>query len=137
MRSPAGAIGASALILVLWDQAAVAGTITAPGSGFSDIGALVLETVLTAIFLLVILTATRHASSHAALAIPLTLVAIHLAAVPFTGASVNPARSIAPALLGGDLSKLWIYLVAPVVGAVIAALVYRAVNSPAETAGTA
>ncbi len=128
----AGAIGASALILVLWDQAAVAGTITAPGSGFSDIGALVLETVLTAIFLLVILTATRHASSHAALAIPLTLVAIHLAAVPFTGASVNPARSIAPALLGGDLSKLWIYLVAPVVGAVIAALVYRAVNSTTE-----
>ncbi len=128
----AGAIGASALILVLWDQAAVAGTITAPGSGFSDIGALVLETVLTAIFLLVILTATRHASSHAALAIPLTLVAIHLAAVPFTGASVNPARSIAPALLGGDLSELWIYLVAPVVGAVIAALVYRAVNSTTE-----
>lgn len=123
-----GAIGASALILVLWNQAAVASTITAPGSGFSDGQALILEAVLTAIFLLVILTSTRHAAALAPLAIPLTLVGIHLAAVPFTGASVNPARSIAPALLGGDLSKLWIYLVAPVVGAVIAALIYRTVD---------
>jgi aquaporin Z len=123
-----GAIGAAALVLVLWNQAAVAGTITAPGSGFSDVQALVLEAVLTAIFLLVILSSTKHASTHAALAIPLTLVAIHLVAVPFTGSSVNPARSIGPALVGGDLSKLWIYLVAPIVGAVVAALIYRAVN---------
>ena len=123
-----GAIGASALILGLWNQAAVAATITAPGSGFSDIQALVFETVLTTFFLLVILTSTKQFASLAPVAIPLTLVAIHLAAVPFTGASVNPARSIAPALLGGDLSKLWIYLVAPVVGAIIAALVYRAID---------
>jgi aquaporin Z len=130
-----GAIGAAGLVLVLWNQAAVASTITAPGSGFTDIQALILETVLTAIFLLVILAATKHASSLAALAIPVTLVAIHFAAVPFTGASVNPARSIGPALLGGDLSKLWIYLVAPIVGAVIAALIYRAASSePVATA---
>jgi aquaporin Z len=93
--------------------------------------------VLTAIFLLVILSSTKPASTHAALAIPLTLVAIHLAAVPFTGASVNPARSIGPALLGGDLSKLWIYLVAPIVGAVVAALVYRVVNPPSEASQAA
>jgi aquaporin Z len=131
-----GAIAASALILVLWNQAAVAATITAPGSGFSDTQALILETVLTAIFLLVILSSTKHAPALAPLAIPLTLIAMHLAAVPFTGASLNPARSIAPALLGGDLSKLWIYLVAPVVGAVIAALIYRAVDRmPAPVAG--
>ena len=127
-----GAIGASGVVLLLWNQAAVAGTITAPGSGFSDVQALILETVLTAIFALVILTATKHASSLAAVAIPLTLVAIHLASVPFTGASVNPARSIGPALVGGDLSKLWIYLVAPTVGAIIAALIYRAANTEAE-----
>jgi aquaporin Z len=127
-----GAIGAAALILVLWNQEAVAATITAPNSGFTDVQALVLETVLTAIFLLVILTSTRYASSHAALAIPLTLVAIHLAAVPFTGSSVNPARSIGPALLGGDLSKLWIYLAGPTVGGIVAALVYRAVNTDVE-----
>ncbi len=127
-----GAIGASGLILVLWNQAAVAATITAPGSGFSDIQALALEIVLTVIFLLVILTATLHAATHAALAIPLSLVAVHLAAVPFTGASVNPARSIGPALLGGDLSTLWIYLVAPVIGAVLAALLYRAANGATD-----
>lgn len=127
-----GAIGASALILVLWNQAGVVATITAPGSGFGDIQGLILETVLTAIFVLVILASTKHASGLAALAIPLTLVSIHLVAVPFTGSSVNPARSIAPALLGGDLSKLWIYLVAPVVGAVIAALIYRAMDSMAK-----
>ena len=132
-----GAIGAAGLVLVLWSQAAVAATITAPASGFSDIQALVLETVLTAIFLLVILASTKHSSSHAALAIPLTLVAMHFAAVPFTGASLNPARSIAPALLGGDLSKLWIYLVAPIVGAVVAALIYRAANSEATTTAAA
>ena len=132
-----GAIGAAGLVLVLWSQAAVAATITAPGSGFTDIQAIILETVLTAIFLLVILAATKHASTHAALAIPLTLVAIHFAAVPFTGASVNPARSIGPALLGGDLSKLWIYLVAPIIGAVIAALIYRAAsNEPTATTAT-
>jgi len=129
-----GAIAAAGLVLVLWSQAAVAGTITAPGSGFGDLQAIVLESVLTAIFLLVILSSTKHASSLAALAIPLTLVAIHLVAVPFTGSSVNPARSIGPALVGGDLSKLWIYIVAPIVGAVVAALVYRAVNAEAEPA---
>jgi aquaporin Z len=127
-----GAIAAAGLVLVLWSQEAVAGTITAPGSGFSDIQAVVFESVLTAIFLLVILSSTKHASSLAALAIPLTLVAIHLVAVPFTGSSVNPARSIGPALIGGDLSSLWIYLVAPILGAVVAALVYRAVNSEPE-----
>ena len=48
--------------------------------------------------------------------------------------SVNPARSIGPALVGGDLSSLWIYLVAPILGAVVAALVYRAVNTETEAA---
>lgn len=131
-----GAIGASGLVYVLWSQDAVKATITKPGSGFGDVQALVFETVLTAIFLLVILASTKHAASLAALAISLTLVAIHLAAVPFTGSSVNPARSIAPALLGGDLSKLWIYLVAGVLGAVIAALVYRAIERMPAPAAT-
>jgi aquaporin Z len=128
-----GAIAAAGLVLVLWSQEAVAGTITAPGSGFGDMQALALEGVLTAIFLLVILASTKHASSLAALAIPLTLVAIHLVAVPFTGSSVNPARSIGPALVGGDLSSLWIYLVAPIIGAIVAALVYRAINTEPVT----
>ena len=125
-----GAIGAACLVLVLFDQAAVAATTTHPNNGFDDIKALVLETVLTAGFLLVILSSTKHASSLAALAIPLTLIAIHLAAVPFTGSSVNPARSIGPALVGGDLNNLWIYIVGPTLGGIIGALLYRAANNP-------
>ncbi len=124
-----GGILSALLVLVLFNQDAVKGTITAPGSGFDDMKALVLETVLTAVFILVILASTRRASALAALAIPLTLVAIHLAAVPFTGSSVNPARSIAPALVGGDLSHLWVYIVAPVVGAVIGWAVWEGFES--------
>jgi aquaporin Z len=131
-----GAIGAAALILVLFNQAAVVSTGTHPGNGFDDIKALILETVLTTIFLLVILTSTKHASSLAALAIPLTLVGIHLAAIPFTGASVNPVRSIAPALVGGDLTDLWVYLVGPILGGIIAALIYRAANEGNEPHAT-
>lgn len=127
-----GAIAASLLVLVLRGQAAVASTITRPGGGFTDIQALVLETVLTAGFVLVILTATKHASALAALAIPLTLVAIHMAAVPFTGASVNPVRTIGPALVGGDLGTVWIYIVGPTVGGVVAALLYRALSAGEE-----
>jgi aquaporin Z len=114
-----GGTGSALLVLILFNQDAVKGVITSPGHGFTDVQALILETVLTAIFILVILTSSKKAPVFAGIIIPLTLVAIHFAAVPFSGASVNPARSIGPALLGGDLGSLWIYLVGPIVGAVI------------------
>lgn len=114
-----GGAGSALLVLMLFNQDAVKGVITSPGHGFTDVQALILETVLTAIFILVILASSKKAPAMAGLIIPLTLVAIHFVAVPFTGSSVNPARSIGPALLGGDLGSLWIYLVGPVVGAVI------------------
>jgi aquaporin Z len=114
-----GGAGSALLILILFNQDAVKSVITSPGHGFTDIQALILETVLTAVFILIILASSKKAPALAGLIIPLTLVAIHFAAVPFSGSSVNPARSIGPALLGGDLSSLWIYLVGPVVGAVI------------------
>ena len=126
------AIAAALLVLALFDQPAVASTITRPGGGFNDLEALILEAVLTAGFVLVILASTRHASALAALAIPLTLVAIHMAAVPFTGASVNPARTIGPALVGGDLRTVWIYVVGPLVGGVVAGFVYRALSGEEE-----
>jgi aquaporin Z len=113
-----GAIGAAALILVVAGQGAVASGITRPGGGVTDIGALILEIVLTAGFVLVILVSTKRAAGLAPLAIPLTLVSIHFAAATLSGASVNPARSIGSALLGSDLSGLWIYLIGPIVGAV-------------------
>jgi aquaporin Z len=114
-----GAIGAALLTLALFSQAAVKAVITQPGHGFTEIDAVILETVLTAAFILVILASTKRLPTAAGLIIPLTLVAIHLAAVPFSGSSVNPARSIGPAIVGADLGSLWIYIVAPVVGAVI------------------
>jgi MIP family channel proteins len=114
-----GGTASALLVLILFNQDAVKSVITSPGHGFTDIQALILETVLTAIFILVILTSSKKAPAMAGLIIPLTLVAIHFAAVPFSGSSVNPARSIGPALLGGDLGSLWIYLVGPIVGGVI------------------
>jgi aquaporin Z len=114
-----GTIGAALLTLALFNQAAVQGVITRPGHGFTEIDAFVLETVLTAAFILVILASTARLPTAAGLIIPLTLVAIHLAAVPFTGASVNPARSLGPAIVAGDLGSIWIYVAAPLVGAVI------------------
>jgi aquaporin Z len=113
-----GAIGAGAVVFVVAGQAAVAAGVTAPGQGITDIGALILEIVLTAGFVLVILVSTKRAAGLAPLAIPLTLVAIHFAAASLSGASVNPARSIGSALLGGDLNGLWIYILGPIVGAV-------------------
>ena len=130
-----GALGASVLVLFLFDRGGVASTITRPGGGVSDIGAVVLEVLLTAGFVLVIMTARRSRTTLAPLAIPFTLVSIHLAGIPFSGASVNPARSIGPALIGGDLDRIWIYLVGPIVGAIVGALVYRALDEePAEGA---
>jgi aquaporin Z len=120
-----GAIGASAVVLVLSSQAAVRSTENGHPTLVTDIQAFGLEVILTALFVLVILTVTKRDPGHAPVAIPLTLVAIHLAGIPFSGASVNPARSLGPALVGGDLSQIWIYLTAPFVGAVIGWVFYR------------
>jgi len=129
-----GAIAAAAVVVVVAGQSAVAAGITRPGGGVTDIGALLLETVLTASFVLVILVATKRAGAFAPLAISLTLVAIHFASASLSGASVNPARSIGSALLGADLAALWIYLVGPIIGAVAAWAVYRVLDEEDEEA---
>ena len=89
--------------------------------------ALVVEIILTFVFVLVVLSTTDKENNHAGFAIGLTLTLVHLMGIPFTGTSVNPARSIGPALFtGGDaLSQLWVFIVAPLVGAALAALFYR------------
>ncbi len=129
-----GAIGAAALVLVVVGQASVAAGVTKPGGGVTEIGALILEIVLTAGFVAVILASTKRAPLLAPLAIPLTLVAIHFASAPLSGASVNPVRSLGSALVGGDLAGLWIYIVAPIVGAVVGWAVFRAVDGGGEEA---
>ena len=127
-----GAIAAAAVIYVTVSQAAVTAGITKPGAGISDISALVLEAVFTAIFLIVILTASKRAGDFAGLAIALTLIAIHFAIANVTGSSVNPARSIGSALVGGDLTGIWIYLIGPTVGGIIGWGIYRAMEMTSE-----
>ena len=90
--------------------------------------ALILEIVFTAIFIVVILTSTTRAPKLAPLAIRLTLVAIHFAIATISGSSVNPARSIGSALIGGNLSGLWIYIVGPLVGGALGWGIYRLLN---------
>ena len=129
-----GAIGAAALVLAVVGQASVAAGVTKPSNGVTEIGALILETVLTAAFVAVILASTKRAPRLAPLAIPLTLVAIHFASAPLTGASVNPARSLGSALVGGDLTSLWVYIVAPIVGSVLGWGIYRVIDGGDEEA---
>jgi len=128
-----GAIAAAVVVMLALNQAAVTEGITAPGKDVSDTGALIIETVATASFLAVILAATKRVPSLAALAIPMTLVAIHYSIASLSGASVNPARSLGSAIVGGDLSKIWIYIVGPIVGGIIGWGAWRLVDGGADT----
>jgi aquaporin Z len=123
-----GAIAASGVVLIFANQPAVQST----ASGFAEGKAAVAfgtEILLTAIFLLVILTVTKRAPGQAAFAIPLTLVMIHFAGIPFSGASVNPARSLAPALVGGALdASILIWIAGPLIGAAIGWAAHRALD---------
>jgi aquaporin Z len=90
---------------------------------------LIAEVILTFIFLIVIFGATSKAApaGFAGIAIGLSLALIHIVGIPITGVSVNPARSIGPALLAGGtaLSQLWLFIIAPIIGAVLAAFVWK------------
>lgn len=101
-----------------------------PG-GYSLLAALIIEVVMTAFFIFVILATTRPAAPapFAPLAIGLTLTLIHLGSLPITGTSVNPARSTGTAIFadGGALSQLWLFWLAPIVGGIIGALVWKSV----------
>ena len=103
-----------------------------PG-GYSMLAAFVAEAVLTFGFLFVILGATdsRAPAGFAPIAIGLCLTLIHLICIPVTNTSVNPARSTAPALFVGGwaLAQLWLFWVAPILGAVVAGVVYRFVSA--------
>ncbi len=133
-----GAIMAAALLFVVasgkadWNIASGLASngfgVHSPG-GFNVTSAFVIELVLTAVFLFVIMGATdeRAPAGMAPLAIGLCLTLIHLISIPVTNTSVNPARSTGPALLEGGiaLSQLWLFWVAPIIGAAIGATVYR------------
>lgn len=106
-----------------------------PG-GYSMMAALVCEVVMTAFFLLVILGSTdkKAPAGFAPIAIGLALTLIHLISIPVTNTSVNPARSTGVALFVGDwaVSQLWLFWLAPIVGAVIGALAYRLISDDGQ-----
>ncbi len=104
-----------------------------PG-GYSMFAGLLIEVVLTAMFLIIILGATdgRAPKGFAPIAIGLGLTMIHLISIPVTNTSVNPARSTGPALFVGGwaLQQLWLFWLAPIVGGVVGGLVYRTLETP-------
>lgn len=103
-----------------------------PG-GYSMFAAIVSELVMTFMFVLIILGATdsRAPKGFAGIAIGLALTLIHLITIPVTNTSVNPARSISQAVFVGDwaLSQLWLFIVVPIAGALLAGMVYKAMAS--------
>lgn len=126
-----GAIIGSAILWMLTSQSGLTGTgANACQEGVSVIGGLLAEIVFTFVFVLVVLGTTdsaKGAGNFAGLAIGLALVLVHLACIRYTGTSVNPARSIGPALFqGGEaLSQLWIFIVGPFIGSVLSAGVWK------------
>jgi aquaporin Z len=98
---------------------------------------IVIEIILTAAFVIVILGSTSAAApaGFAPLTIGLTLTVIHLVGIPVTNASVNPARSIASAIFGGGeaLAQLWIFIIFPLVGGALGALIWKYLLAPGET----
>jgi aquaporin Z len=137
----AGGILAAIMLWIATDREAVGETVTVPGV-WGNGTAFLMELLFTAIFVLVILRASESElfGRTALLAIPLALVVVQLAAIPFSGASVNPARTFGPDLIAWDWDGIWIYLIATPLGALIAVAVYRFVHGgvtappPAPTA---
>jgi aquaporin Z len=99
-------------------------------------GAFGVEVILTLLFVFVVLQATGKltAPGFAGMAIGLALTVVHLIGIPLTGTSVNPARSLGPALVVGGLalSQVWLFILAPLVGGIVAALLYRFVFAAEE-----
>jgi aquaporin NIP len=132
-----GATAAAFALLAVWpDQPAELGA-TVPAAGVGVGGALVYELLLTAILMFTIIavaTDTRAVGAAAAIAIGGAVGLGALFGGPVTGASMNPARSLGPALAAWEWSDFWIYVVGPVAGAALAALAYQAIRGPAAKA---
>jgi len=126
----AGGILAALVLAIATSRLAIKATATVPGPTGSGT-AFLMEFIFTAIFVLVILQASVSGQfgGTALLAIPLTLVAIHMAAIPFSGSSVNPARTFGPDLIANRWTGIWIYLIAPPLGAVAAVAIHKYVRS--------
>ncbi len=108
-------------------------------AGFTLVAGFLAEVVLTFFFLLVIFGATSEEAPRgfAGIAIGFTLFIIHLVGIPITGTSVNPARSLGPAIFAGGtaLGQLWMFIVAPIIGGIIAAIVWMYLLAPKRQSG--
>lgn len=138
-----GIAGAGILYLIVSGKSgAEIGSFAANGygehspDGYGMLSALVAEIVMTFMFLIVILGATHSKApkGFAGIAIGLALTLIHLISIPVTNTSVNPARSTSQAIFVGDwaLGQLWLFWVAPIVGAILAGLVYKLMSPDEE-----
>ena len=119
-----GAIaGAGVLQLVVKDTTKLGTNALYNGDALASF---IIEAVLTCIFVLAILgvTSKKENSNIAGLVIGGALTLVHLLGINFTGTSVNPARSFGPALIAGNLSGIWVFLLAPLVGGILAAVIY-------------
>ncbi|NDV56058.1 MIP family channel protein [Parabacteroides sp. 52] len=131
-----GAILGSAILYILAKDSGSTTTLTG-ANGYSNVlPAFIAETVFTFIFVLVVLGVTSKGAENkfAGVAIGLALVLVHIVCIPITGTSVNPARSIGPALFqGGEaLSQLWLFIVAPFLGGAMAAFTWKALDNDTE-----
>ncbi len=131
------ALGCVILGLVFgWDCGFGANQIQAGWENGNVWTALLVEIVLTFVFVIAILGVTSRTSNTAVtgLVIGLTLTLVHILGIALTGTSVNPARSLMPAIFAGGeaLSQVWIFIIGPLVGGVLAALVYTLLDGPAE-----
>lgn len=139
-----GAIIGIALLVMIINSAPSLGGYAATGlgqNGFGSassvgldvVGAILVEIILTFVFVFTVLGVTKKAENAtvAGIVMGLTLAFVYLLGIPLTGASVNPARSLAPALfLGGQaLQQVWVFILAPVVGAVIAGILFKGLTS--------
>ncbi len=129
-------IGSAILFILVHSSAATYGPTLTGANSFGDgmmLQAFLAEAVFTCVFVLVVLGATdekKGAGNFAGLAIGLTLVLVHIVCIPITGTSVNPARSIGPAIFDGcgALSQLWLFIVAPLVGAALSAGIWKIIS---------
>lgn len=127
-----GLVGAFALTWIFGDFTSLGATgydtLSLLGSKVSTVQiAIAIEAILTFVFVLVFLSATKKENQVSGMVVGLAYTLVHLMGIPFTGASVNPARSIGPAILTGGvaLEQLWVFIVAPLAGGILAALFYK------------
>jgi len=125
-----GGFAGTLAVLLVTSSSVIAGAVNGPGPTADTVFAQELhafstEAVLTAVFVAVILTITAKQATFAILVIPFTLVAIHYVGMLLSGASVNPVRSIAPAVVAGNYESLWVYLTGPFVGSILGWGVFR------------